>query len=183
MADTRVSIDGYFQNPAYLEPNKNKILSTIIKIAQRKNGIKPCECQMIHVSVHIRRGDYLLEINAQQFGVLSDEYFNLRFSELTSHHIKVLSDSKLYEDKFKIPASSKIEFARTDSSAWETLSEMIASDILIISNSSLSWWGAKAGTFANPEMIVISPDLWFKGHTASNQLICDDWITKKTLWT
>jgi hypothetical protein len=64
-------------------------------------------------------------------------------------------------------------------SLTESLVLMSLSKVIIIANSSFSWWAAKTGT--GKEM-VIAPKPWFRNLENPSSLIPDLWIQIKSDW-
>ena len=121
-----------------------------------------------YISVHIRRGDYLLESNAQYLGgICTQEYYeraiyymkkqkeNCRFCFLSD-------DIQWVKQNFNVENSIYIE--SNNFSQYEDWYDMYLMSICkhnIIANSTFSWWGAWLNQ--NPEKIVIAPKKWVNG--------------------
>ena len=66
----------------------------------------------------------------------------------------------------------------SEANDFESLLLMGASDILIISNSTFSWWSA----FLNKTPIVYCPDKWFKNMNDPIHLIPANWNKIPSAW-
>lgn len=162
--DANIYIEGYFQSEFYFKKYAKEIRADFEITTPLKDKttyfITKME-QVAAVSIHIRRGDYLLH-----------EVHNTNKEE---YYIKAL---KLIESKIKKPVyfvfSDDINWAKENflptfethyidfndaSSNYEDLQLMASCKHNIIANSSFSWWGAWLNK--NPEKIVIAPKKWF----------------------
>lgn len=182
MRPKMITLDGYFQNPNYLEATKSYALPILAYNCTHAENAALCGCPLRHAAIHVRRGDYTLPVNSKLFGVLSDEYFSNQIKKLTSTHIQIFSDSQISEDKFICPNDSIIEIMSYEIAGWEVLSYFSSADILVMSNSSLSWWGAQIGKFRNENMKIVCPGVWFRELEASNTLIGANWELVEPSW-
>lgn len=182
-------LSGYFQSITYIEnSNFSKNDLNDIKVFLSKQSIQGLDYIVKDsIAVHIRRGDYLLEVN-QYFGLLSDEYYSEAIASILSLRkfdtIYLFSDSPIsptIKSKLKI-IFSKLdvvdvqEFNVTDISTLVILSHLEGH---VISNSTFSWWGAY---LARDNKIVVAPNVWFKQHLEPNGIYPKSWITAKSAW-
>lgn len=137
---------------------KPKIDSINKQLAQT---IRDCEA----VSLHIRRGDYVSNPQANKFhGLCSLDYYYKAIKILTQKiknpHFFIFSDDPEWvKENLNIQAS--VEFIAHNSSDknYEDLRLMSLCKHNIIANSTFSWWGAWLNE--NPKKIVIAPKKWF----------------------
>jgi len=133
------------------------------------------------VSLHIRRGDYVQNQEANKFhGICSPEYYsqamNLIEQKIENPHYFVFSDEVGWvreNIKFNYP----VDFVSGNSiSEAEELSLMSKCKHNIIANSSFSWWGTWLNT--SPEKIVIAPKKWIENTDLADasDLIPKEWI-------
>ena len=161
-----VYLGGFFQSERYF-----KDIETIIRNEFRLREPMGEQAQAMvrdidgsdSVSLHIRRGDYVTNKNANAFhGTCSPEYYHAAIAEVMK---------KVRSPKFFI-FSDDIEWAKADVGMparavyvsrdgitdHEELMLMSKCKHNIIANSSFSWWGAWLN--ANPQKIVIAPKRW-----------------------
>ena len=173
-------LEGYFQNPDYVTDCTQELIQAFISSGMNTEKNIGCKCLRLHVGIHIRRGDYHLTVNKKLFGILHEDYFAQIASDFKDAHISVFTDGVIDSGILKITKEADV-YGR-DISAWTTLSRMASLDILVISNSSLSWWAAFFGRSLNSGQIAISPRNWFRQLPGSNNLILEQWITHENIW-
>jgi hypothetical protein len=114
------------------------------------------------VCIHVRRGDYLTEINNTVI-LTSLKYYNEAI-EIICLKVKdpvfyIFSDDYEWsKDNIKIECDHYFLNHNGEHNAHEDLRLMKTCKHHIISNSSFSWWGAWLGS--NPEQIVVCPKKW-----------------------
>jgi len=132
------------------------------------------------VSIHIRRGDYIHNTEANQFhGSCSWEYYSTALelvkNKVTNVHLYVFSDDmKWVKDNmnFDIPVTYIDNNIAENSYIDMQLMSLCKHNI--IANSSFSWWGAWLNN--TPEKIVIAPTQWFKDTSVNiNDVIPIGW--------
>jgi len=182
-------LSGYFQSTKYIENSslsKNDLND--IKVFFSRQSTKGLNYIVKDsIAVHIRRGDYLLEVN-NYFGLLSHEYYSEAIASILSlrkfDRIYLFSDSPISST---IKSKLKITFSKIDVvDAYEhnitdvsTLAILSHFEGHVISNSTFSWWGAY---LANDNKIVVAPNVWFKNHLEPNRIYPENWITAKSAW-
>lgn len=118
------------------------------------------------VSVHLRRGDYVTDLYAQNLlGPLPMEYYQ-RATQAVCDRVKapcffVFSDD-IEWGKRNLTADAPIRFVsmRGQQPDYVDLRLMTYCRHHIIANSTYSWWGAWLATY--PKKWVIAPKTWFK---------------------
>jgi hypothetical protein len=162
-----VDIYGYFQTEKFFAHIRNDL----VKDFTFKDASSMTLPVKNYVSIHVRRGDYLL---LQDYHPpCSMEYYKNAMSFFSNNHFVVVSDDIEWCKQQK-------EFVNCE--FWE--GESIAHDLYvmtkaehnIIANSSFSWWGAWLNQ--NPNKIVVAPKKWFGEKVENNteDIIPTDWI-------
>lgn len=179
-----VYLDGYWQTEEYFK----KIEGVIRKDFTLKN--KPSfetenwiekVAKYNSISIHIRRGDYILNPKTNQFhGVCSSEYYNdainLISQKINEPVFFIFSDDiDWVKENFKIghPVFYVSDKMIPD---YEELHIMSKCKNNIIANSSFSWWGAWLNE--NPHKIIMAPKKWFVTKKMNTvDLIPENWQT------
>jgi hypothetical protein len=157
--------DGYFQNLSYYNNCRIEYINflkfknehssyAIQKIRDLKN-----KYNMPIVSVHIRRGDYMIAEHV--WGNLTkSNYYNEAFNKIGSENLYLIfsDDLEWCRNNFNL---KHMEFI--DADEFKSLCLMSMCDINIVANSSFSWWGA----FLNQTSTVYLPDKWTGLHDKS----------------
>jgi hypothetical protein len=182
-------LSGYFQSTYYIENSRiSKNDLNDIKVFFSKQSTQGSNYTVKDsIAVHIRRGDYLLEVN-KYFGLLSHEYYSEAIASILSlrkfDRIYLFSDSPISPT---IKSKLKITFSKLDvvDTHEHNIADVSTLKILsyfeghVISNSTFSWWGAY---LANNNKIVVAPNVWFKHHLEPNRIYPESWITAKSAW-
>lgn len=134
--------------------------------------------------IHVRRGDYLTNPNANKFhGVKDKAYFTSAFNKLES----ILGDEAKKNIQVFI-CSNDIDWCKNNLKfeyPTHYFSNKLGSEDMrmakhckhdILSNSSFSWWGAWLNN--NPNKIVIAPKKWFADDKANREsnIVPKSWI-------
>lgn len=177
-------LDGYWQSEKYFSQYRDQLLKDFTPSYDLPFAIKnilmeidSCES----TSIHIRRGDYLLDPTANRtHGVLPIEYYQKAMDYIKKHRnpkFFIFSDD---------PEWAKEQFTFSDAVVVSGLQEGISKQSIdlhimrhckhnIIANSSYSWWGAWLNN--NPDKIVVAPRNWFRDETLSTDtLLPENWI-------
>ena len=178
-------IRGYWQNEKYFSDVSNLVRCTYSfdekKINNKNIELGNLMSSVDSVSVHIRRGDYLDEVNQRIYGGICDEkYYKKAISQIKSlvpeAVLYVFSDDlEWVKENIIRDDMTLIDWNKEDDS-WQDMYLMSRCKHHIIANSTFSWWGAWLGD--NDDKIVISPNKWF-ANRESTEIICDDWIRIK----
>lgn len=170
-----IMLDGYFQDEFYflgLEEQIKKELQELVA----EYGEMPVAKSLIDiyretVSIHVRRGDYLLPEIFKLHGICGESYYqkalDLLKSELTDPYFYIFSDDAVQANEMFSP----IIAAKTTISALINQDLYADKDLIelalmsqckhfVLANSSFSWWGSYLS--ANPSKIVIAPEKWFQ---------------------
>ena len=175
----KMYLDGYWQNENYFADVADIIRAEFqlkeISISTR-TFIEKTKGKLPLVSLHIRRGDYLQNPDANfVHGVLDIKYYQEAVKLISNRignnfRLIVFSDDidwakqNLYFDQQIIFVSGNLESPQQD------LYAMSVCDHHIIANSTFSWWGA----WLNPSTskIVVAPKRWFVSPELFRQNIC-----------
>jgi hypothetical protein len=169
----------YFKNIEHLIRNELKFNDKLCgKNVHFKNKIESCNA----VSIHIRRGDYLLnKMNFTKHGITSLNYYynavNYIASKIEAPEFFVFTDDlKWTKENFTVDFPFEIIDENT---APETshldMHLMSLCKHNIICNSTFSWWSAWLN--GNPHKIVIAPLKWFEDSSInSKDIYPSEWI-------
>lgn len=165
-------MQGYFQNHLFFK-DSIEILKKSINL--KRNTLKNS------VSIHIRRGDYLLPDNQNYFAKCSLDYYKnsiLKLSKLINldnHSFYIFSDD-IDWCKRNIKLNYKTIF-RDSYDEVEDFLFMSNCENNIISNSTFSWWAAYLNDYKYKR--VIAPKEWYKHKTTTNNFYPKSWIKMK----
>lgn len=160
-------LDGYFQSEYYFLKAETAIRSHFRfknppagKNEKLAEEISSCNS----VSIHVRRGDYLSEINRGLFGNICTLYYysnaiSIIQKEITAPHFYIFSDDVAWV-KGNLKIDSPVTFVdfNTGENSFEDMRLMSLCRHNIIANSSFSWWAAWLND--NPSKKVIAPSKW-----------------------
>ena len=176
--------DGYFQTYRFAELVEEQLrdefrfsIETDAQLCEISKVIK----DDTYVSVHIRRGDYLLKKNKEyyyneicniDYYIKAIEYIRDRIGKCKlcffSDDIEWVKKELQYDDSIYI--EEKLFDKYED---WFDMLLMSLCKHNIIANSTFSWWGAWLNN--NPHKIVIAPKSWING-CEYNNLCPETWI-------
>ncbi|MDY0365404.1 MAG: alpha-1,2-fucosyltransferase [Arcobacteraceae bacterium] len=178
-------IIGYFQSEKYIK----EIRDTLLQEFSIKEGIssftKEIEKEILSIqnscSLHIRRGDYLLQQNINIHGFTGLEYYKKAIEMITQNHkdmqFFIFSDDiEWSKENLNIENVTYID-SKEKRIPHEDIYLMSLCRHNIIANSSFSWWGAWLNQ--NKDKIVIAPKRWFADEKLEKQsidIVCDGWI-------
>ena len=95
-----------------------------------------------YIAIHVRRGDYPVSINpSHAIGQLDDEFF-IQIASETKLPIVILTENSQEVKNLSKTLNAKIVISKKEAGPLTTLSILKNSELLVGSNSSLSWWGA-----------------------------------------
>lgn len=138
------------------------------------------------VIVHIRRGDYVTNLQARRtLGVLDEQYYKNALSRITEQfrgrEIWFFSDdksaAKSLADFAGTMRSRVIEQPKT-SNAAEALILMSKGCGFVLSNSTFSWWAAKL----SESDTVIHPSDWYVARENPEGLLPEAWLSEGSVW-
>ncbi len=134
------------------------------------------------ISIHIRRGDYVQNKNANAFhGVLPLSYYQKGITYIKEHSkekdIKVFVFSNdIGWCKKNIQFDVPIEFIEGNTLGSDDMRLMKHCKHFVMANSTFSWWGAWLATSKNK--IVVAPKRWFLDESADNaiDIVPNEWV-------
>lgn len=176
-------LKGYFQSELYYEDLAQEV-KTLFEIKPEYKKVFETKYKALFETyktlvVHVRRTDYLSWNMGEAFGGTN---YSLPFSyaenilkkfDLEQYTVIFISDD--------IEAVKK-QFGNRHNFRYESNSEIVDfqillhADVLCLSNSSFSWWGAYLN--AKPHKKVFAPDKWLGFKTGLEypvDIICEDW--------
>ena len=180
-------IQGYYQTWKYVDNLQELGADISLEIVNPSNwflGLQNEINKVKPIAIHVRRGDYknpnspvgLLSRSYYQdaIGVVNNKYGNKNFWIFSDD----IEDSQKLLDGL-IPKSSNWVSPPDGSDPAESLVLMSLSKVIIIANSSFSWWAAKTGI---EKELVITPNPWFKKIESPLFLIPESWKQVKSSW-
>ena len=166
-----ILMDGFFINKEwpvkYRELVCEEFGNLMKDIEFESDQIKSISLDLSKTTIHIRRGD--LHNFRDTFGLLSQEFYSPLLSE--PHENLVLSDS-IDEAKKMCAASLNCKFVdHRDDEVWKALVLMSTSAQVVMSNSTLSWWGGFFAANLN-EAKVYMPKPFYRNLSKFDELLC-----------
>jgi hypothetical protein len=132
------------------------------------------------VSLHVRRGDYLLPKYEKEYGATDAPYYDraVRYvaERVPDIHVFVISDDPAWSAeklKFSVPATY-LDYASAGPKNSFHLELMSLCKHNIITNSSFSWWSAWLNR--NPGKIVVAPERWHANGGKDDDIVPAAWI-------
>lgn len=175
-------IKGYFQSFKYFLDTDRVVNETTRALSQSVGEFNKSILQENNdlVSVHIRRGDYVHNVQALSYhGICSDSYYmnaiNLIKSLKESAKFVVFTNDLPYAKK--LFSGESVYFANElfkTSSDREEMYLMSKCKCNIISNSSFSWWSAYLNQ--SLDKIVIAPHEWYTFPYNNKDLLPSNWL-------
>lgn len=167
---------GDFQSHKYFEKNEREILPLFAPSYKTLDYLKekyPIIMKLSTVSIHVRRGDYVLHEDSYLPTTL--EYIKKARALFDDMQTFVYFSDDIEWCKENLRLSDKDVFISGETDVMD-LYLMSMMNHNIISNSTFSWWAAYLNK--NPSKVVVSPKTWY-GPTMSNwhikDLIPDCW--------
>ena len=160
-------IDGYWQHYRYftdLHPLIQQELTLKENLSAQVSRLRAeLAGNPASVAVHVRRGDYITDPNANNFmGVLPVSYYQQAIAHLKTQvpdaRFYFFSDELAWVKANLIADSSMSVVEVENGTDYLDLLLMSSCAHIIIANSSFSWWGAFLNN--NPSKIVVAPRQW-----------------------
>lgn len=179
-------IEGYWQSEKYFENIEN----IVRKEFTFKNDPYGLNCDWlakiedsISVSLHVRRGDYIYNKEANEFhGTCSLDYYTRAVAQIADRingkpKLFIFSDDPDWtKNNINLLGFEHSYIGNNnEENCYEDLRLMAACKYHIIANSTFSWWGAWLDS--RKDSFTIAPKQWF----ASNKLNSDDVIPERWL--
>ena len=168
---------GYFQDRDYAN---TKLVSGLFRLRQRPDSVtiyKKRAEKEFPLIVHVRLGDY---IQIPSMDVLGKDYYReaiqLIWDPDRFKKIWIFSDSQI--DKVDYLPTKLVTLCDSiddeNFSALDLLEVMSLGSGYVISNSTLSWWGAALSTNGHSNVVVPHP--WFSKFPKRENLYFENWI-------
>lgn len=178
-----VYLKGYWQSERYFSSIANQVKDIFTLQPQCYSNILPLIeeiKQSESVSIHVRKGDYLLHPYADYYASLDSAYYNNALAALQENlsHLNLFvftDDPKWVKANLALSTPYKLISGVHTSSMYEDFQAMLSCKYHIIANSSFSWWTAWLSTRAGKK--VVAPKEWFKnGPSDTADLIPKTWL-------
>ena len=170
----RSLLNGYWQSELYFKDYTQEIrkIFNFSKQLDKKNSLVANEInQNNSISIHVRRGDYLLKTNINHNVDLKEYYLNaIEETSILFNNPKyfIFTDDPLWVAKnFTLNYSFTVVDINRGKDSFYDMHLMSLCKCNIIANSSFSWWGAWLNN--KEDKIIYAPKNWFK-----NKSICTD---------
>lgn len=175
-------LKGFFQNLSYINQNYIGRVSKVFDSLPVSHYVVQLENEILEsnsILIHIRRGDYLQ--HRDTLGLLSPDYFS-EASQLAGagedKRLFVLSDSPESVAGYLPEFSYTLVSANLEFGDYELMRLFRAAKTLILSNSSLSLWGA----ILNERATVIYPETWYRSGLFDVSSFSSNWIPLASVW-
>ena len=174
-----IYLEGYWQSEKYFPDvgtliKKDFGLESVRRNAVNGYGLSACAQDYLQqmentcsVSVHVRRGDYLLPENQALFGhICTEAYYESAMRYLADRHpactfYLFTNDREWGRDWIDKKTCDIILVELPDEKDYEALTLMSRCKHNILANSSFSWWASYLNE--NPDKIVAAPAKWMNG--------------------
>lgn len=175
-------VSGYWQSERFFEDYQGLVRQRFTFATDGEGGddalarkIRSCTA----VSVHIRRGDYLVDpATLAVHGLLPVEYYSAAFaniSRVVDRPTFFLFSDDMDWVRAALPAPPQAVYVDRGQRSFDDLRLMSLCRHHIIANSSFSWWGAWLNP--RPEKLVIAPRQWFASVQFDSRDQCPkDWV-------
>lgn len=177
-------LEGYWQSEKYFK-DIEKIIRKEFTFKHKPGVINQKMVDRIKncnsVSIHIRRGDYIVDKKTNQVhGICDSDYYRRAIEYVTGKiknpHFFIFSDDPAWAKQNFYPKFPCTYVSHnTGKKDYEDMRLMSLCKHNIIANSSFSWWGTWLNE--NKNKIVIAPKKWFCDKSIDTKdLIPKDWI-------
>ncbi len=180
-----IYLEGYWQSEKYFRDAGNLLkkefsLENVRKSrekgyglsGQAENYLKRME-QSESVSIHVRRGDYLLPQNQELFGnICTEAYYENAVKMMMESHpdctfYLFTNDNQWAAERLRAHGNFPVVLVELpDNRDYESLMLMSRCRHNILANSSFSWWASYLND--NPDKQVIAPENWLNGWDCSD---------------
>lgn len=177
---TNCTFVGYWQSEKYFKDIRGQLLEDFkfTRVTFELEEFADWLANNKYTSVHIRRGDYLLNPNVYM-GVCTWEYYlnaikYIRQKQPKNKFIIFSDDMEWTKENIHIPEAvyyDKNMFGNYQD--WYDMYLMSRCQNNIIANSTFSWWGAWLNQ--NQNRVVIAPKKWHKNNDTPD-IWCEGWI-------
>jgi hypothetical protein len=174
-------LSGFWQSELYFKAYQNEIVKAFRfnrAIIEQNRALAELISKKNSVSLHIRRGDYVSNLNANTFhGLCSMEYYTAAVQRIYEKHqdieLFIFSDDISW-CRNNLTFCQPLHFVETNNAASD-LYLMSQCRHNIIANSSFSWWGAWLNQ--NHDKIIIAPKQWIADKSVDTKdIIPESWV-------
>jgi len=178
-----VYLEGYWQSERYFKKHEQQVRNDFLfKLPLEGKNLSFAQNlgQGNDVSVHIRRGDYVTNPNANKVhGTCSMEYYqsaiNYIMQNIESPILYIFSDDPQWvRENIKLKIRHEFIDHNRGSESFNDMRLMSMCSHHIIANSSFSWWGAWLNP--NQNKIVVAPKKWFEIKLNTKDLYPRGWV-------
>jgi len=178
-----VYLKGYWQSERYFATIATQVKDIFTLQPHFYSNILPLIeeiKQTESVSIHVRKGDYLLHPYSDYYASLESAYYNNALEALQEKlpQLKLYvftDDPKWVKENLALPIPYTLISGVQTRSMYEDFQAMLSCKYHIIANSSFSWWTAWLS--AREGKKVVAPKEWFKnGPSDTADLIPKSWL-------
>jgi hypothetical protein len=178
-----VYLKGYWQSERYFSTIATQVKDIFTLQPHFYSNILPLIeeiKQTESVSIHVRKGDYLLHPYSDYYATLESAYYNNALAALQDNlpQLKLYvftDDPKWVKENLALPILYTLISGVQTRSMYEDFQAMLSCKYHIIANSSFSWWTAWLS--AREGKKVVAPKEWFKnGPSDTADLIPKSWL-------
>jgi len=180
-----IHLYGYWQSEKYFRDIRKTILEDftfVYPLSQRNQKILHEIKKLNSISVHVRRGDYVIDPKTRELhGDCGSEYYKQAFEIISKKISKPVfyffSDDVDWVKKNLSASEGKNVYVdwNTGDKSYADMQLMSACRHNILANSSFSWWGAWLNQ--NKDKIVVAPKNWFKDASMdARDLVPEGWL-------
>ncbi len=180
-----VHLHGYWQSEKYFRDIRETILEDFTftpPLNSRNQKILEKIKKTNSVSVHVRRGDYVMDPKTHEFhGVCGPDYYQ-KAVKVVSKKVEnptfyfFSDDIRWVEKNLKTKVENTYVDWNTGEKSFVDMQLMSSCKHHILANSSFSWWGAWLNR--NKDKMVVAPKQWFQDPSMDTRdLIPEGWLT------
>ncbi|MDE3184125.1 MAG: alpha-1,2-fucosyltransferase [Bacteroidota bacterium] len=183
-----VLLKGYFQSENYFIRFEKIIRQSfrfpLEDLGDSNNDLLQAIQKTESVSIHVRRGDYLIPEIFKVHGICEKSYYVNAIERIKKKYpnasLYFFSDDAewIQNNLLKYFPNSTLISGNHAKDSWKDMFLMSSCKHNIIANSSFSWWAAWLNN--NPEKMIIAPRQWFKiedKNFNASSLIPSNWIS------
>lgn len=175
---------GYFQTYRFVDDLRSELGWSETEFKQDLNGFLneyPLDKLIDGDSslIHIRGGDF--HSMANTIGVLSADYFERSLGRFNPRPSKIFVISDESSDLIAKKLGNKFDYQylpTEDIHPLGIISLISSFERIVVSNSTLSWWGAKLQEKGE----IVAPTKWFKELDSPVDLLPSEWHTQDSIW-
>jgi hypothetical protein len=168
---------GHYQDIKFIKSVEQFILSDLRKLISAKSQKSQRSSKKgVQLAAHIRRGDY----DPDYHGHLSIDYYSKIFSCLDYDNLIVHTDDITTANRLREDFPDSKVYGPADATAWDVLSDLANSGIVVAANSTLSWWGAWLCVQSGGRAYL--PSIWFRSEGQPPPVLVDGFIIQESKW-